>query len=256
MADKIIWWLGIVVEFMILWRALGNRSLLKYPFFYLYVASAGFCDVWLYVLSTGSELTYRIWSERAEILNLVLGYGIVLEIFRHVLSRYPGAERFARIVGIIVFVLIFCFAVIYPLASTASGTTGPALRKITIERDFLTVQAIFFLGILSIISYYGLEAGRNIRGMMLGYGVWLGTSLITLSLRFYIGSSFNAVWMFVQPFSYLLSLVVWLNALWDYSPVPVSQRGIRLDADYESFVAVTRGLMGQMRSHLGRAARP
>ena len=254
MATLIVWRAGILVEILILLRAVTSGSIRKYPFFNLYIAVVAFCDSCLYVLFLRNPVAYPFWSARTELLNLVLGCGIALEIFRHVLSRYPGAERFARISGLVVFALIVSFAVVYP--SVPSGTPSAVLKKVLIERDFLTVQAIFFLGILGIISYYGLEVGKNIRGMMVGYGLWLGTSVIALSLRSYIGSPFDAVWIFVQPFSYLLSLTVWLTSLWNYSSVSAANSDFRLDTDYEAFVSATKGVIGEMRSHLGRAARP
>jgi len=254
MTNLIIWWAGILVEVTILFRGLATGSISRYPFFYLYIASVAICDACLYVLFVRSAPTYPFWSAKAEILNLVLGYGIFLEIFRHVFSRYPGAERLARIGGLLIFAFVLCFALVHTWLK--SETPGPVFEKVIIERDFLTVQAVFFLGILGVVSYYALAVGKNVRGMTVGYGMWLGISMIALSLRSYIGSSFNAVWIFVQPFCYLLSLVAWLISLWNYSPIPVPQTGIGLDADYGSFVSATRSLMGQMRSNLGRAARP
>jgi hypothetical protein len=248
-----IWWTGILVEFLILLRGMKIRVVGKFPFFYAYVASVLCADLFLYVLYVLRPSVYPIWSARAELVNIVFGYSIVLEIFRHVLSRYPGAERFARVAGLVVFALILCYAVISPAGGP--GSLDPHSRKVVIERDFLTVQAIFLFGTLGVVSYYGLEVGRNIRGMIVGYGVWLGASVITLELRSYIGTSFNTAWIFIQPFSYLFSLVVWLTAFWSYSPV-LDSSPIRLETDYESFVSTTRGIIGELRSHLGRAARP
>jgi hypothetical protein len=250
----IIWWAGIFVELAILLRGIGSRAISRFPFFYTYIACVACCDICLYLLYAISPATYAIWSARAELLNLVLGYSIILEIFRHVFPRYAGAERFARTAGLFVFGLIFAFAIIYP--SLTSGTPAPAFRKLIVERDFLTVQAIFLFGILGIIYYYGLELGRNVRGIIVGYGIWLGTSVITLELRSYIGASFDAVWIFAQPACYLLSLLIWLAALWNYAPVLDSESGIRVELDYERLVSVTRGIVGEMRAHLGRAARP
>lgn len=253
MLTLIIWLGGILVEFLILFRGVRTRTVKKFPFFYAYVVSVLCADLFLYILYTIKPSAYPVWSVRAELINLVFGYSIVLEIFRHVLARYPGAERFARVAGLCVFALILCFAVIYPAAT--SGSPGPSLKKLTIEIDFLTVQAIFLFGILGIIYYYGLDVGRNIRGMIIGYGIWLGASIITLALRSYIGSSFNAAWIFAQPFSYLISLILWLKALWNDAPAPVLTTNA-LETDYESFASITKGVILEMRSHLGRAARP
>jgi hypothetical protein len=254
MANMIIWWIAISLELVLVIRAVRSALIKKYPFFFLYLSSVLLCDLLLYCAYKLKPATYPGLSHQSEVLNLILGYGIVLEIFRHVLSRYPGVERFARIAGLFVFALILCFAVLYPLMFP--GTPRIHARYSFIERDFLSVQSIFLLGILGIIYYYGIEVGKNIRGMILGYGVWLGASVIMLGFGSYVGYSFNAIRIFVQPFAYLSSLVVWLDALWSYSPIQVSNPEIGGDADYESLASATREVIGDMRAHLGKVGRP
>jgi hypothetical protein len=68
--------------------------------------------------------------------------------------------------------------------------------------------------------------------------------------------SFDAAWNIIQPFSYLVSLSIWLTALWSYHPNPVPALAIRLEADYEDLVSRTQTMMGAVRSHFAKAARP
>jgi hypothetical protein len=255
MISMVLWWLGISFELLILVRAVQCSLIKKFPFFYLYLFSVLFCDLSLYCAYQLKPAVYTPLSRQTEVVNLILGYGIVLEIFRHVLSRYPGAERFARIAGLVVFALILCFAILYPLM--VPGAPQPHARYSLIERDFVTVQSIFLSGILGIIYYYGITVDKNIRGMILGYGVWLGASVIMLGFSSYVGNSFDATRIFIQPFAYLSCLAVWLGALWSYSPIKGSNSGgdIDRDADYDSLVLATRGAIGDMRAHLGKAGR-
>jgi len=254
LSSIIIWWAGIAIEFVMVLRALTTGVAKKFPFFFVYLFSVLCGDALLYCAYEFRPAWYHTGTRDMEFLNLVLGYGIVLEIFQHVLSHYPGAEKFARVAGTAIFAAIFGFALVYPAASSGNASVRPI--KVAIEKDFLTVQAIFFLGILGVIFYYGLPLGRNVKGIILGYGVWLGANLMTLTLRSYIGSSFNSILIFAQPFSYLLSLFIWLAALWSYEPNPVASVPNRLEADYGAAAAATRNMMGAMRSHMGRAARP
>ena len=255
MATVIIWWAAIALEALLVVRSVQAALLKRYPFFFAYVISVLLCDSLLYwIYKCKPEEQYLSWARNTEVLNLVLGYGIVLEIFRHVLSQYPGAERFARLAGVSVFTIIVSVALIYALVSP--GTTGVQAARVELERNFLAVQAIFLFGILGVIYYYGLQVGENIKGMIVGYGIWLGTSLMTLAARSYIGSSFDVVWVYALPFSYLLALCVWLPALWTYQSVPEPNPDSHLEVDYESFVSTTRSVMGEMRAHLGRVVRP
>jgi len=252
MMNLIIWWSGILLESLVLYRGFRAKILSKYQFFYVYIASLLLADSSLYFIYTLNRASYEKWNWAAGFLNLVLGCGILLEIFKHVLAPYAGAERFARIAGLAAFGAIFCFAIFHPVVPDVAKVGA---RNAALEKDFLTVQAILLFGILGVVSYYGIEMGRNLRGMICGYGLCLATSLMTLALRSYIGPVFNTAWAVIQPIVYMTSLFVWLIALWSYHPNPVPDAGIRLEEDYEAFAARTRDMVGAMRTQLVKVAR-
>ncbi len=249
MLSWVIWSAGILMEALLLLRAYQARLLGKYSLFYLYSSSVLVMAI-LLVFPT----PYAHWYWQTQFLTLIIGYGILLEILDHVLAPYPGAERFARISGIVAFALILCFALLHPLMKSQWSAD---LTMVELERDLRTVQAIFLCGLLCVISYYGIAIGRNMKGMMAGYGLYIATSLVSLAVRAYAGTSFfDEMHKVIQPLSFDISLVIWLAALWAYHPNPVPEPGIQLEADYEACVARTRGLMGGMRSSLGKVARP
>jgi hypothetical protein len=78
---------------------------------------------------------------------------------------------------------------------------------------------------------------------------------MTLALRSYIGPAFNSTWTFIQPFAYMVSIVIWLATMWSYHPNPVPDSGIRLEEDYEALAARTQYMMGAMRAHLVKVPR-
>jgi hypothetical protein len=253
MLSLIIWLTGILLEALSLFRSFHNAAFTKYPFFFAYIASSLAGNVLLlYVRYKLAPESYPEWYGSVQFVTLILGYGIILEILKHVLSPYPGAEKFARMVGIGVFVGIFCFAVAYPFIL---GEWSQAGTDVELERDLRTVQAIFLFGLLGVISYYRIAIGKNMKGMILAYGLYIATSLGGLAVRSY-APSFDAAWNIIQPFSYLVSLSIWLSALWSYQPNPVPALAIRLETDYEDLVSRTQTMMGAVRSHFAKAARP
>jgi hypothetical protein len=252
MMTLIIWWGGILLEFLVLFRGFRAKIVSKYAFFYVYIASLLLADTSLYFVYVMSRSSYEKWNWATGFLNLVLGCGILLEIFKHVLSPYAGAERFARIAGLAAFAAIFCFAILHPGLSDAAKLGA---RNAGLEKDFLTVQAILLFGILGVVSYYGIAMGKNLKGMVCGYGLCLATSLMTLALRAYLGPVFNSAWAFIQPFVYMVSLLVWVVMLWSYHPDPFPEAGIRLEEDYEAFAERTRDMVGAMRTQFVKAAR-
>jgi hypothetical protein len=247
MVSELIRWIGILMLSLLLFRGLRGRALAKYPFFYIYSAC-----VFVSALLMVSPTFYDKWYWVAQYVTLIIGYGILLEILNHVLAPYPGAEKFARTTGLIAIGLIFCFALVFPLLMPqwSAGT------RIEFERDLRTVQSIFICGLLGVISYYGIAIGKNMKGMITGYGIYIVSSLISLALRSSEGTRVDELWKVTQPLSYDATLVIWLIALWSYQPNPMPDPRIKLEADYEAIVARTRGMMGAMRGHLVKAVRP
>ena len=244
MVSSAIWFTGIVLESLLLVRSFWTRLIGKYPFFYAYSASVLFMAVLLLFPSL-----HQHWYWGAQFFTLILGYGILLEILNHTLSPYPGAERFAKIAGLTAFALITCAAVLLPLVGSRQSAADTMHE---LERDLRTVQALFIFGLLVVISYYRIALGKNMKGMIGGYGVYVGTSLVGLALGSYSANSFGEVSRMFRPFSFDISMIIWLITLWSYNPDPAPAPGICLEEDYEAFVARTRSAM---RSYLRRIAR-
>jgi len=251
MLHSVIWWVGIGLAFFVLLGGYRAKLLLKYPFFYSYAACVFVASTLLYFLyhSQLPVASYDAWYWSAEFLTLVVGYGILLEILNHALGPYPGAAKFARTIGVIAFGIVVCFAWLYPrlFPQWSPGTS------VEFERDLRTVQALFLGGLLVVVSYYRIAISRNMKGLIAGYGLYIATSLVTLALRSYAGISFDTFWKIAEPLSYDISLLIWLVALRSYSPTPVPDSGINLDADYQELVARTRSAV---RSHFRKTARP
>jgi hypothetical protein len=148
---------------------------------------------------------------------------------------------------------VLCFAVIYPMFTP----DGPAARAlfVRLQRDFLTVQAVLLFGVLQLVSYYRLSMGKNLKGMILGYGQAVGVTLIGLALRAYLGARFQSVASVILQLSYLAALAIWVVGLWSYcaNPVPESKMGV--DADYEDLAAKTRDMVGTAGTELVKVNR-
>jgi hypothetical protein len=251
--DAFIWWSGLAFELLLLLRAFRGRFLSQYPFFYTYAGSVFFLNLPLYFVYLGHSRSYTTWYWLVQFITLVTGYGILLELFRHVLSPCPGAERIAKIIGIGTFVAILCFVIVYPLVATTQSASGTVIE---FERDLRTVQAIFLLVILSVISYYGILLGKNMKGMIIGYGLYVAASLASLAIRSHSGPILHSALDRIQPLSFNVAALIWLSTLWHYAPNPELSSRTRFEMDYESLAAKTRNMVGAMRSYLVRSARP
>jgi hypothetical protein len=251
MRDLIIPGASILLRLLLLLRAIRCRLVWKYPFFYAFIAGALAVDSLLIYVYARVPNIYLSCYWAGEFLTLALACGIVLEIFRHVLSAYPGVERFARNTGIFAFGVILC-AGLYRLL-TRLGTVGRTMADL--ETSVRVVQAIFLLTVLALISYYGIQIGRNMRGMMLGYGFSIASTLLNLSAYSYAGRFADGFLIFRQV-GYAISIAIWTVTLWSYAPNPVDAPAVRIEMDYEQLADRTRAAMGTLRGYLGWAVRP
>jgi hypothetical protein len=253
MLGLIIWRIAMVVEALLLYRAVSAKLFMRYSAFYAYVLSMFLSDVLVYVLNLEHAKSYDKWSWYCGFLTLFLGCGIILEVFKHVLSLYAGAEKLARIVTLGAIAAILCFAVLYLIWSPSTSVARAVFT--TVQRDFVLSQAILLLVLLQVISYYGISMGRNLKGMILGYGQCIGVTLATLALRAYLGVRFHATESYIQQISYLIALAIWVVALWSYCPNPVAESKIGPEADYEALASRTRDMIGAAGSELVKAER-
>jgi hypothetical protein len=236
---------------LLLARFVWNKKIREYSFFLVYLAGSFVGSMMLYAIFLTRSRSYVEWYWAIQILTLILGCGVLLEIFKHALARYQGAERFGMAVVIVILGTTVCVALLRSLL--IARASAPALN-LELERDLRMVQALLLFGLLATISSYGIALGRNMKGMIIGYGLYIGASLVSLAIRFYVAKPLPSQAIFRQ-ISYDLSLSVWLVALWSYqsNPNPAPPPSIDLESDYEALVKGTKGKINSVRSHLGKA---
>ena len=102
------------------------------------------------------------------------------------------------------------------------------------------IEALLLLAIFGTVAYFGISMGRNLKGMFLGYGVYVAASLVILAFQAYQGIGFDTKWYMLQPLSYDVGLIAWLAGLWSYSPprVPHNDVGIKTKPSKVGIIAL------------------
>ena len=253
MLTQAIWWITNALEAILLGPALQRKLIRAYPIFFTYlgyVLLESLSRFYVYVWHPAAYI-YFYWS--TQFVSILLGYGVVWEICRQALARYPGAFRMARNA----LVLIFALVIAKVFGNLLLGESWSLAQSIAEqERDFRVVQACLILAIVGFVSYYRIQIGRNLRGMMLGYGFFIGTAILNLTFRSYLGDEFQVWWQYLQPAAYVVVLLIWSVSLWSYQPNPQRETESRIEQDYQSLVQATRRRFRQVRAHVARTVRP
>jgi hypothetical protein len=248
-----IWLAGMALEALPLLRAVRGKYLGRYKLFYAYLGFVFLrdaCDLAVY-FRWPHLYPYVYWS--GELAAVLLGCALVWEVYKLAFARYPGAAHVAR--NALLFLFIFTTVRIV-VKAWESPDWIPGRTAFTIERDLRIVQGALLLGLVALFVYYAVPLGRNLKGIMGGYGLFLTTSLINLTARNDLGPSFQRTWEYIQPSCYLVVLTVWCVGLWSYTPVPEPKVEPRLEGDYQSLRAKTLSRLSSARIRLMRDIHP
>jgi hypothetical protein len=122
-----------------------------------------------------------------------------------------------------------------------------------VEGVLRVCQLLAILSLAVLFLFYSIPFGKNLRGILLGYGFFVCWSVICLALVNVGSARFSSVWSYTYSFSYLVSLFVWTMHLWSYQPNPVPDRAIPLEQEYLRVAAATQRRLHDARGYLAKA---
>jgi hypothetical protein len=254
MATYALWAAGIGLESLILFRSVKSPILRTYPRFCVYIACVLVSDAALWpVYKLFSSQAYRHFYWAKEFICVIAGYGVVLEVLERALESYVGPRKVARNAAFTIFTGIVTFTTGEWLVQRKAGFS---LTTVEVQRDLRAAELVLLSLIIGLLLYYRIEVGRNLKGIVLGYGLCVATVVIGDAFRSYAGMPFQAAFSVVRSYSFFASLLIWVVFLWSYERNPVPEHPTQLADDYNTLANWTKGAMAGMRGHLGKAARP
>jgi len=253
MLGQVIWWSSIAIEAVILARALSGRLLKQYPAFYAYVVFVWMQSLLRFFVYHAHPQLYPKAFWITEWLGVLAGCAVVFEIYRVGLHAYPGTARLARNLLAFVFLLALVKATVETGNNPLWWSTASTLD---LELALRVVQALALLALVVLFLFYAIPFGRNLRGILLGYGLFLGESVVWLSFAPRSGENFRAFWSHIQAGSYSIVLLVWALHLWSYVPNPEPRVSVRLEEQYQRMAASTSRRLQEARGYLAKAVRP
>lgn len=250
MLSQAIWWTSIALESFLLGWGLRAKLVSRYPVFYSYLSLVLLQDLFrLSAYRWNSQIYSRIyWT--TEFLSLLIGCAVVFEIYRVGLAAYPGTARMAR--GVLAFVFALALA-----KAIGSAWSDPRWwfesSTLEIERALRLVQAVAIVALIALFLFYSISFGKNLRGILLGYGLFIGVRLISL---LFVPPDGRDFWFYAYSASYPAALGIWLAHLWSYSEssAPEPANG-RLESDYQRVAAATRRRLQAARGQLAKVVR-
>jgi hypothetical protein len=251
MLSQVLWWTSMAMETLLVGRGLAIGLSRRFPIFYGYLFFVLGQEILSFFIYRWNPHVYIYFYWSTEFLAVVIGCAVVLEIYRIALASFPGTARMARALLAGVFFLALLKGIV---SATGNPDWWLKANTLEIERAVRTVQAIGILALTSIFLFYAIPFGRNLRGVLLGYGLFVGSRVISLMFVSAVGHGF---WFYAYSASYPVVLGLWIVFLWTPSEVPERRgMGLRLENDYQRVAAATQRRLADARRYLTRAAQP
>lgn len=208
----IIWLACIGLESLLLTRAGVTGWWKKCPLLCAYLGCVLLQDVLFLFLYFREPNWYRTAYWYAQFFSLALGCGVCWEVFHSLLAPYPAVGRVARSVLSLVLALVASKV----LADGWLDSTRLSVTVIVLERNLRAVQAVALISLVLLLFYFAVPVNRTHRGVALGYGLFVATSVIDLTAADALGRTFHNAWVILQPLFYLAVLCIWCAYLWNY----------------------------------------
>lgn len=222
LVNRLIYFVSMAAIALTLARSGRSRMFRRYALFYFQLACAFFAGVFGFfiVFRREDRVAYSAFYWNAQFATMILACGNIVEILRHAFGYSRETRRFARSINIALSAAAGAF-----LLAFLSGPKNwrATAYFVSIERDFRAAQALILLSLLAAVVYFGVTLGRNLTGIFLGYGLYVGSALVTLAIESHFPRSFSGSWVVLEPLAYAISLFVYLFSLWTYDPPPRPQ---------------------------------
>jgi len=206
-----IWVIGLCLQALLALTLLARKSWQRYPIFSAYVVFNLF----------GTALTYGVFRYKivyfytfwiCDAIGIVLGLGVVREIFTNVFSPHPALRKLATIifrVAVVLLVILAC-GVIYAQSGNARGIGNGVLLAAEAAR-VVEVGLTMFLFLSS--SAFGLHWRQSVFGMALGLGMFAAVELIADTMIGHVSLATAQAFNLAHSVSFCMSLLIWLGYL-------------------------------------------
>lgn len=248
MLTLFIWWSSIALEFLLLFRGFREKLAFRHPAFYTYISFVLAQSFLRRAVLTWHGPLYPTIYWSTEFIAVVLGCTVVFEIYRVGLEPYPGTAGMARAALWLVF-LMAC-------SETFRAANQPHWQIANVwqlERNLRAFQALSIAALLVLFLIYSVRFSSNLNGILLGYSLFIGVSIIQLTFVSPAGHRLSDFWSYMHPVSYNVALAIWLLHLWSYKPAlePVPASAAR--GGYRRVAAITQRRLEETRGSLRRA---
>ncbi len=146
--------------------------------------------------------------------STLLRFGILYEIFRHLVRHYAILERFGKPLLSWVAMGLLLAAVVLAFYTSGNGTDHLLYVIYVLDRTAVILQCGLLLALFALSSYLRLSWRSRVFGIALGVGVVASVELAAAALRTQLAFSDQSFLDYLTMSAYHFSVLIWLVYLW------------------------------------------
>ena len=203
---------------IVLARGIVGKCFRLFPLFYSYIIYVFCGSLMMYLVYWCDRQAYRTAFWFYYLVSILVEFTVLVEISDQIFRRFPAIRNLGRALTIIISA---AFGLLYVLPAILWSPAGRAATLLDFALRASVTKAIVLTTLIIAARHYGLELGKNVAGLMVGFSIYLGVNVANLAAALLFGRVLygNIFWIMV-PTGYALCLLIWMIALWERSSVP------------------------------------
>lgn len=206
---------GIALQAPLVAAMLAKKLWRSFPLFSVYAASNFVATAGLYAIRAfgGSPRLYFYSYWICEAVAVLLGFGVVFEVFRSMFGEYSALRRLAVIsfrwalAGLVVLGIVVAYA-------QSLADQNPLVAAVHLDEETARTIELGLLMFLFLFSrVFGLHWRQNVFGIALGLGIFVATELAGVTIRAYFGPVALRSFSLARGIAFDVSVLVWLGYL-------------------------------------------
>jgi hypothetical protein len=210
-----LWFASPLMQCGVMRRILVRRLFQDYPLFFSYVVAHILSFVSLfYFYHYCSENAYKQAYMGWDVIDAVLKFAVIGELFARVFSSYKSVHRLGTTIVRITSVVLVLSAVLVSALSDVADSNSWLSKFFALERSAEIVQTGLVLLLFALCYALGLRWKQPTWSIASGLCIITGVYLVAFTLRAELGNSYDQILSLISSAGYDLGVLTWLLTLY------------------------------------------
>ena len=206
---KILWICPLLCQAAIVAVMLRRRLVHVFPVFFSYTAVV-FSREFILLFLTYPGSPYRLVYWCGEILAVLLGLGVIVEVLRHVLEPLPSLSFVLNSIWFFGFIVAATAMLMFFLTRGGAGADRVSEFIMLGERSARFLQASLLIVVVALMARLGLTWHHDSVGIVAGFGIYSSVALGAFEFRAHLHLLSHAALAVINSAAYNAAALVWV----------------------------------------------